>query len=35
MSNAKGTPLTAAIIVTIAVLILGGLAFTFQGSVMF
>lgn len=33
--QAKGTPLVAAIIVLLAVVVLGAISFSFQGSVQF
>ena len=33
--NAQGSPLMAAVIVLIAVVALGGIAFAFQGSIQF
>jgi hypothetical protein len=35
LENAKGAPLVAAIIVMVAVVLLGGFAFAFQGSIQF
>lgn len=34
-NNAQGAPMMAALIVLIAVVILGGISFAFQGSVQF
>jgi hypothetical protein len=35
LDNARGAPLVAAIIVMVAVIVLGGFAFAFQGSIQF
>jgi hypothetical protein len=35
LENAKGTPIVAFIIVVVAVVLLGGFAFAFQGSIQF
>lgn len=35
IGNAQGAPLMAAFLVLIAVVVLGGIAFTFSGSIQF
>jgi hypothetical protein len=35
LENAKGAPMTAAIIILLAIIALGGISFAFQGSIQF
>ena len=35
MSSSKATPMVAAIIVLVAIVLLGGISFAFQGNVQF